>query len=97
MTNALSKEEVSTLGNILVTNSDFLSRLQQILVRDQHSLVPLSLSTETDPVDCAVDLIRCNFIFTIACIGRKHIKSLFVSGIRLEREAAKGLKGFFKK
>ncbi|KAJ3255693.1 hypothetical protein HK103_006135 [Boothiomyces macroporosus] len=53
------KQDFKTLGNIVCTNSDFVSRLQQVLVRNQLCNNPVVLMTEKDPVDGALDIVRC--------------------------------------
>ena len=48
------------LGIIHVTNPDFGPRVQQVLVRDRHCTQSSSYVVEKDPVDCALDIVRCN-------------------------------------
>ena len=61
ITNTLSSQKFENIGNIILTNADFVSRLQQILVREQYSTDPINLMCERDPVDAAVDVIRCKY------------------------------------
>ncbi|KAJ3307403.1 hypothetical protein HDV03_000051 [Kappamyces sp. JEL0829] len=87
--NVLDKQDFSKLGNIIVTNPDFIARLQQVLVRSNHELQPTNLVCERDPVDAALDIVRSS-------IGKKKQSVLHVSGVQLKRED-KGVFSIFKK
>lgn len=63
--NVLSTLEFKNLGNIVLTNPDFIPRLQQVLVRDGLCTDPIHLQCEKDPVDAALDIIRCKFYFSL--------------------------------
>jgi sulfur carrier protein ThiS len=62
ITNTLSSLNFEKIGNIVLTNSDFVPRLQQVLVREQYNTDPINLICEKDPIDAAVDIIRCKCI-----------------------------------
>ncbi|KAJ3311995.1 hypothetical protein HDV04_003491 [Boothiomyces sp. JEL0838] len=83
------KQDFKTLGNIVCTNSDFVSRLQQVLVRNQLCNNPVVLMTEKDPVDGALDIVRSS-------VGKSKLNVLHVSGTEFKRESQK-LLGMFKK
>lgn len=59
VTNTLSSMNFQNIGNVILTNPDFVPRLQQVLVREQYSIDPVNLTCEKDPVDAAVDIVRC--------------------------------------
>jgi hypothetical protein len=87
--NVLEKCDFKKLGNIFCTNESFLPKLQQVLVRNQHCMEPVSLTCESDPVDAAIDIIR-------SCIGKNKLSVLHVSAVGLKRKEEK-LLGMFKK
>jgi hypothetical protein len=87
--NVLEKCDFKKFGNIFCTNEAFLPRLQQVLVRNQHCMDPVSLSCESDPVDAAIDIIRSS-------IGKNKLTTLHVSAVALKRKEEK-LLGMFKK
>src|SRR4051794_10986073 len=77
MNNALSTVDFRKLGNILCSNAEFASRLQQILVRNQFVANPVNLTLEKDPVDAALCIIKCKaskfstFLLYAASLGSK--------------------------
>ncbi len=92
--NAIEKQKFSKLGNIVVTNPDFVPKLQQIIARSNHELQPINLVCEKDPVDAALDIVRCkDSALTLASIGKKK---MHVSGVHLRR-GDKGMFSMFKK
>jgi hypothetical protein len=58
LANALVKEDFKKLGNIVLTNPDFVPRLQAVLVRERYCENPESLIVDSDPVDGALMIAR---------------------------------------
>ncbi|KAJ3006296.1 hypothetical protein HKX48_000198 [Thoreauomyces humboldtii] len=87
--NVLSTMDFTKLGNIVcLNNPDFTPRLQQVLVRNQHTRNPVSLPCESDPVDAALTILR-------STIGKSKAGVLHVTGVTLKREEGK-MGGFMK-
>ncbi|KAI9105971.1 hypothetical protein DFS34DRAFT_39875 [Phlyctochytrium arcticum] len=68
--NVLSSLDFSKIKNILcVNNVDFAVRIQQLIVRNQLAKSPVLLSCETDPVDAALTVSRCESVFLLRLAG----------------------------
>nr|KAJ3419945.1 hypothetical protein HK105_006311 [Polyrhizophydium stewartii] len=88
--NVLAAVDFKKLGNIFCTNSDFVPRVQQLLVRERYCSNPVVLPCEADPVDAALAIVRSS-------VGKSNLKTLFVSGVSLKREESSKLSGFLNK
>ncbi|KAI8800139.1 hypothetical protein BJ742DRAFT_92433 [Cladochytrium replicatum] len=62
--NALSVQNFKTVGNIICTNPEFMSKLMQVIVRNSYSTSPLNLPVEPDPVDSALTILRCKCLLS---------------------------------
>ncbi|KAJ3169542.1 hypothetical protein HDU88_000733 [Geranomyces variabilis] len=82
ISNVLCSQDFARLGNIVcINNVDFVPRLQQVLVRNQHVQEPATLACEPDPTDLALGILRSSIV---PKNGKKG--SLFVTGVILKRD-----------
>ncbi|KAJ3215877.1 hypothetical protein HDU67_010234 [Dinochytrium kinnereticum] len=59
--NALQAQDWGKAGNIVVISNDFAPRLCQVLVRNSICSNPVNLPVESDPVDAALAVVKCEF------------------------------------
>lgn len=104
LANILAKEDFKKLGNIVLTNPEFIPRVQQILVRDRYCNNPGtiifiidSIILETDPIDAALMVVKCKFLLILATIGKSGSNSLFVAGGTFKKESESKIGTFLNK
>ncbi|KAJ3302029.1 hypothetical protein HDU76_005590, partial [Blyttiomyces sp. JEL0837] len=86
--NVLQSQDWSKMGNVVVLNNDFASRLCPVLVRNQYANNPVMLPVEADPVDAALAIVKSS-------IGKSKAGTLHVTGFIPKREEG-ALAGLFK-